>query len=332
MGFWDGSASRLPTRGKGDWEDFARLQPDSRMVVLRHELAPYFQVTQAGANLSVWFDGGRATPLLTLTPPTVADQQRDLRHVRTAADLRAERIGEIVAQQGDMLSFYGSVFYLHPDRKKWTLVLMSALYEAVIVPEMRLKLFSSSPRPMEFSTLVQPIIATPSHSAYPSGHATEAFAFAGLLALLELVAKGVTDPVATLTAALKGPAKALEMLPFRLAARIADNRTIAGVHFPVDSAHGALLGVGCASAFYALGAPVTDDTCDLCGQGGRLERILRSGSLVCRTEGQVADCGQSKNRGSSGGGLQLACAAVGACRCRMEDGFSTVTDGRLFRR
>lgn len=254
MGFWDGTASRQPTRGKGDWDDFARLQPDARMVTLRHELAPYFQVTQAGANLSVWFDAGRTTPLLTLTPPTVADQQRDLRHVRTAADLRAERIGEIVAQQGDMLSFYGSEFYLHPDRKKWTLVLMSALYEAVIVPEMRLKLYSSSPRPMEFSTLVQPIIATPSHSAYPSGHATEAFAFAGLLALLELVAKGVADPVAALTTALKGPAKALEMLPFRLAARIADNRTIAGVHFPVDSAHGALLGVGCATAFYALGA------------------------------------------------------------------------------
>jgi len=41
-------------------------------------------------------------------------------------------------------------------------------------------------------------------------------------------------------------------MPFRIAHRIAVNRTIAGVHFPIDSAAGALLGCAIGDAVHAL--------------------------------------------------------------------------------
>ncbi|MGL5012575.1 MAG: phosphatase PAP2 family protein, partial [Paracoccaceae bacterium] len=180
-------------------------------------------------------------------------------HVRAAADLRADRLPEIMTQMGDMLSFYAAHFRLHPDARKWTLVLLAAVYEAVLIPEMQLKFQCSLPRPYDFASEVQPIIGTPSHSTYPSGHATEAFAFAAVLCGLRHMAAGAADPVAAVLADLTAPdgATRSETLPFRLAARIADNRTVAGVHFPVDSAHGALLGLstGLAVLGACMGTP-----------------------------------------------------------------------------
>jgi hypothetical protein len=70
----------------------------------------------------------------------------------------------------------------------------------------------------------QPIIPTPLHGSLPSGHATEAFMVVHLLE--QLLPQG---------------ARHRDQLQ-RLAARTSINRTVAGVHFPVDSLAGQLLG------------------------------------------------------------------------------------------
>lgn len=222
---------------------------------MRHEVARLFTATKAAdGKLGLGF-ATHAQPVLTLTPPTADQLAAQLKYVRIAADLRADRMAEILAQMSDLPDFFAAQFFLTPERKKWTLTLMQALYDAVILPEMRLKLFVSAPRPIDFSTQVQPVLSTPPHSAYPSGHATESFAFATLLALLNLAAQGEATPVQRLVTHLTGGGTAADLMPFRLAARIADNRTVAGVHFPVDSAHGALLGLACGLSFAAVAVP-----------------------------------------------------------------------------
>ena len=83
------------------------------------------------------------------------------------------------------------------------------------------------PKPIDYSALIQPIISTPAHSCYPSGHATEAYMVAFILP--ELLSLNAAEKLHY--------ANQLEAQ----AARIAINRTVAGLHFPVDSHAGRVL-------------------------------------------------------------------------------------------
>jgi hypothetical protein len=74
------------------------------------------------------------------------------------------------------------------------------------------------------------MIPTPAHGSYPSAHATEAYA---VLTVLE----ALTAAWGTL-ADRDGRVRMLR----GLAERVAVNRTVAGVHYPIDSWAGAALG------------------------------------------------------------------------------------------
>ena len=87
------------------------------------------------------------------------------------------------------------------------------------------------------------MIETPGHGSWPSGHATEAFAIA---LLLEKLLNAASHP----DAALPNGTACREDLQ-RLAARISTNRVVAGLHFPVDSACGRLLGTALAEFLVA---------------------------------------------------------------------------------
>lgn len=102
------------------------------------------------------------------------------------------------------------------------------------------------------------IMETPKHGSWPSGHATEAFAIATLLAGMIFVrthpgtdAFRAKDEIAD--------SDSVANLLFRIATRIADNRTIGSLHFPTDSFAGAFCGIAMGEALvnHLRGAPKT---------------------------------------------------------------------------
>jgi hypothetical protein len=162
-----------------------------------------------------------------------------LRHLRSYADLRAERVAEVHAQINDILSFFAAIALLDQQRRIRSLELLAASTRLCIFVEMQVKHLCRAKRPIDFAPEVQPMVQTPDHSTFPSGHATEAFAAATVLHRL-MTGEGPRAGVAA------------RAQPFRLAHRIAVNRTVAGVHFPVDSAAGALMGCLIGEHVFAL--------------------------------------------------------------------------------
>jgi hypothetical protein len=153
------------------------------------------------------------------------------------AELRNERATEIMAQIDPPYAFWSSIIYMHPDRTRRTFELINIVLQFCVYVEMRIKHSLACWRPVEYNAQVQPMITTPGHGSFPSGHATQVFAVAYVLrSLLNL------DPSDSAHAIV------IEQLE-RQAARIATNRVIAGVHFPVDSMAGRMLGVALGEYF-----------------------------------------------------------------------------------
>jgi membrane-associated phospholipid phosphatase len=153
------------------------------------------------------------------------------------AELRNERATEILAQIDSPYAFWSSIVYMHPDRTKRTFELVNIVLQFCVYVEMRFKHALACWRPVEYNAQVQPMITTPGHGAFPMGHATQVYAVAHVLkSLLKL------------KPAKPAHARIIEQLD-RQAARITTNRVVAGVHFPVDSMAGRMLGVALGEYF-----------------------------------------------------------------------------------
>lgn len=184
--------------------------------------------------------------------PSISFLRDQLVYLRAYADLRDDRMGEILEQTDDLLSFFGAICHLDLGRRTHTLALLDVIQTAVVRLEMLIKHHCLRPRPNYLASQVQPIIQTPDHSTYPSGHAMEAFALASAAHMLMTPDKNPDERTAA-----HGIASAA--LPFRLAARISANRTVAGVHYPVDSLVGAQLGCFLGQAMMAqMGMSMVD--------------------------------------------------------------------------
>jgi hypothetical protein len=109
-------------------------------------------------------------------------------------------------------------------------------------------------RPCHIGATVMPMIPTPAHSAFPSAHSTEAHAVAEVMsAFVQQQPQRFAD------------FKRRQALLKKLAERIAVNRTVAGMHFPIDTWAGAIIGRAVGQIILAK-----------CGIGGSVDRYSYS--------------------------------------------------------
>ena len=169
--------------------------------------------------------------MLKLGRPTLELLVEQLSYIDNYMDLRADRGGEIIGQMGSLAGDYAYILGLTPSRHGRVLELIDLTQTlcsfAVSIP----KHYLTVRRPDQLDGRLMPMIQTPGHGSFPSGHATQAMAIATVLAaLVDAVPQHFPD------------AEARKKLLFKQAERIAQNRTVAGVHYPVDSIAGAYLG------------------------------------------------------------------------------------------
>jgi hypothetical protein len=169
---------------------------------------------------------------LTLTRPDMNIFRQQLALVRTYADQRADRATEILTQVGYPTPYFASLLGLNArNPKTFELIAITQVIASHVV--MIAKHHLACRRPDRLGASVMPMLTTPGHSTFPSGHATEAFA------------------VRTVLSGLLDDQKLADHYPSRVhrkallakqAERIAVNRTVAGLHFPIDTWAGAALG------------------------------------------------------------------------------------------
>ena len=123
-----------------------------------------------------------------------------------------------------------------------TLELLRVALEVTGLVHYRLKHALACRRPVEYSPQVQPIVPTPGHGTLPSGHATEVFTAAFVFDALVRYARENPAPASPMPPVPDfDPASLFSIQLMRIAERIAINRQVAGVHFPVDSVAGMVL-------------------------------------------------------------------------------------------
>ena len=185
----------------------------------------------AGKEATVKVTGRKGSKPVTVLPPP-ASFATQLGLVEGLNRQRPDRAAEILTQMAYSPSFWAGILPLSPRRTPRTLELMAAsvMFAAFVVQQAKVRF--NLPRPVALSPRIQPIIETPGFSTYPSGHATQAALVSGLL--WQLAGPSLASDW---RASVKG------MLD-DLAARIGQNREVAGVHFPADTEAGRKLAVG----------------------------------------------------------------------------------------
>jgi hypothetical protein len=229
----------VPPHGNiGRWSDWVRGS------LYLTEYCRHLDWSYQSNRFTLDFDG----PVYRVDRPGHELLNGQVREIRKYVDQRAERAAEITSQLGFPTPYFAMALGLHPGHYKYTGELVAVTQVMAAHSAMIVKNALCVPRPDFVSAKVLPMIATPGHGSFPSAHATEAFAVAEVLkAILDVAVNAHADRDNRVA------------LVDKQAERIAVNRTVAGVHYPIDTWAGA-----------TLGRIVGKLILRLCGQGGQV--------------------------------------------------------------
>jgi hypothetical protein len=195
-------------------------------------------VASATRKFTLQLDGAMPIPIVTLEAPPLAAFVNQLKLVDAFSDLRTERTEDILAQVVPQSAHWSAIAGLTPSRHRYTYEMLGIGLRFAMMQIMRFKHMLECPRPIDLSPRIQPMILTPGYTTFPSGHSTEAHFVAELLTALFHAAgrPNTLEPAG-------GNKRSLQAQLNRLAYRVAENRVVAGLHYPLDSLAGQVLGV-----------------------------------------------------------------------------------------
>lgn len=183
---------------------------------------------------AIWPKFGGVPVALPSTPPAdwsalnaTTDVQTEISGlVTTAANERADTLGEILSQANEFISYFLNMMTARPGAYPATTKVLGIASLVGTFVAMHYKAQYRRPRPSQLCPALLPPIEVPGHASFPSGHSTQAHLMA--LCMADVFSK-VPQP-----SALNTMADDL----WTLAGRIARNREIAGLHYPSDTQAG----------------------------------------------------------------------------------------------
>lgn len=218
--------------------DLSKLEPRVRMMLAVTEFVGQLKVAASGKGAmeaTVHIGSQLLATVPRPTADTLLNKPEGFPGVLAAISLRRDQIDEIQVQRVALETHVLQVMGRSPENFPACAELAQVVIEMATVLVQQLKHHFSVPRPSELSGAANPVLQVPGHSSFPSGHALQSMAVA-----------------LTLTAVCKESAVQQAGMQ-RLAIRIADNRVVAGLHYPVDGTFGLALG-GMLAACLAKGS------------------------------------------------------------------------------
>jgi membrane-associated phospholipid phosphatase len=231
-----------PADFQGQWRNAA---PKHDGFPRKYWDAKLFAITVLGEFVLVNDSAGKPrwnqfkASLGNLLPTAQKDIDAELEELVTLIEYRPGVMSEAMAQFTNPWAYFRGILMCNSASAPATHALVETASHIGQFQAMHYKFAFNRPRPSQYSPALLPPIDVPGHASFPSGHATESL-------LIALCLEEVMPPAASTPPAVYAPAPPPPPYPGisplqQMAARIARNREVLGLHFASDSRAGRLL-------------------------------------------------------------------------------------------